>query len=87
MIGSYRNRPVQIEAMQWDGSRKSEEEIMQWALPRVRGRASGSHLILRTTRGESIRTDPGDWIVRDSNGRFSMVTAVVFAETYEPVTE
>ena len=83
MIGFFRNRPVQIEAIQWDGSRKSEEEISMWARPRVRGSAAGSHLTVRTPRGNE-RAKPGDWIVKGANGQFRPVKAEEFAETFEP---
>jgi hypothetical protein len=86
MIGTYRNRPVRIEAVQWDGSRKSEEEISMWARPRVRGSAAGSHLTLRTPRGNE-RARPGDWIVKCANGQFRLVKAEEFAETFELVME
>jgi hypothetical protein len=58
VIGSYRNRPVRVDAIQWDGTRESEEEITHWALARVRGSASGRHLTIHTpTRNE--RALPG----------------------------
>jgi len=86
MIRSYRNRPVRIDAIQWDGSRRCEEEITRWARPHVRGSASGQHLTLRTARG-SERAHPGDWVVKRESGRFGLVTAEVFSETYEVTPE
>ena len=86
MIGSYRNRPVRVDAIQWDGTRRSEEEITHWALARVRGSASGRHLTIHTPN-RNERALPGDWIVKASNGQFSIMKAEEFAETYEPVPD
>jgi len=61
-------------------------EITQWARPHVRGSASGQHLTLRTSRG-SERAHPGDWVVKGESGRFGLVTAEVFSETYEVTPE
>jgi hypothetical protein len=86
VIQTYRNRPVRIDAVQWDGTRKSEDEITRWALPRVRGSAGGRHLTV-VTPGGNQRANPGDWIVKGPDGRIRIMKAAEFDETYELTTD
>ena len=85
MIGTYQYRAVRIDAVQWDGTRRSEDEIAQWARPRVRGSASGGHLTVVTHHGH-VRAKPGDWIIKRAGGQLECVPAADFAELYEAVS-
>jgi hypothetical protein len=85
-MARYRVRPVGVDAVRWDGSRRGEEEIMLWARQSVRGSATGRHLTVVTSKGR-FRAHPGDWIVHGPNGQWSVVRDELFTETYEPATD
>lgn len=81
-MARFRKKPVEIEAVQWDGD--NIREIASFA----GGSASlGSGvLIIRTLEGE-MRADPGDWIIRGVKGEFYPRKPDIFAQTYDAVTD
>ena len=83
MIKTYRKRPFEVEAIQYDGENmnevikfcKDEREIelyLGWALK-----------LNITVNNETVFK--GDYVVKDENGEFYPCSPDVFLETYEEI--
>lgn len=99
----YRKKPVVVEAMMLDegtGDRlyglnandMAHAQIAGWMLAhgfkgfRVDGGHSPFGLIIETLEGE-MRADPGDWIIRGTEGEFYPCKPAAFAATFEMVED
>lgn len=88
----FRKKPVEIEAMQWDGSEEVQAQIVSWPWKvgdspgRIQGwfDGGGYHLVVYTLEG-AMRVNPGDWIIRGVQGEFYPCKPDIFEATYEPV--
>lgn len=84
----FRQKPVVIEAMQWDGTRTAAYEVMAWAhygLPAAANSIVGLNdgwLSIRTLEGD-MSASIGDWIIKGVNGEFYPCKPDIFAKTYE----
>jgi len=76
-----RKKPVEVEAMKFDGSVASALGIREWAGPSVTGNPDGT-LTIHTLEGD-MKAQPGDWIVRGVRGEYHPVRGDIFEETYE----
>ena len=84
-MGTFRKKPVVIEARQFLGTLDSCLSLRQWI------GADGGHeqvgesltLVIHTLEGDH-RADPGDWIIRGVKGEFYPCKPDIFAATYEP---
>jgi hypothetical protein len=94
----FRKRPVEVEAVQWDGTAGGATPIIDWVLngggtatfacsdPNRCADFDGDtpHSIeIRTLEG-TMRADLGDWIIKGVNGEFYPCKPAIFALTYEP---
>ena len=93
----FRKKPVEIEAMQYDGTPETATQIIDWALPQ------GTTITFHCESGEECRkgvhdlriptlegvmtASPGDWIIRGVQGEFYPCKPDIFDATYEPVSE
>jgi hypothetical protein len=93
----YRKRPVEVEAMQWDGSRESIDAICRWANDPLlvhgdepvvsyvyQGEDDVQDVIVWTLNGD-VGLDPGEWVVRGVQGEFYPCKPDIFDATYEPI--
>lgn len=86
----YRKRPVEIEAVQFNGTVESANRILGWIgsdggdARRVHTTKPERGLIIHTLEG-AMRAEPGDWIIQGAKGEFYPVRSDIFAATYEPV--
>ena len=91
----FRKRPVEIEAMQFDGSIASADAIERWSggATACRGYTESDQsgesiragIFITTLEGE-MRADAGDWIIRGVKGEFYPCKPDIFAATYEAVS-
>ena len=92
----FRKKPVEIEAIQWDGTEVCLETILPWidfdALPDDGvhvGKGVGYVPALGTldipTLEGTMTASPGDWIIRGVKGEFYPCKPDIFEMTYEPV--
>ena len=79
----YRKRPVEVEAVQWDGQNRAEIKAFvgdalddAWSV--------GGYCFINTLEGR-MNAAPGDWIIRGVQGEVYPVKPDIFEETYEPV--
>ena len=89
----YRKKPVEIEALQFDGSHTSAVGIIAWGASNDfagmrEERYSFSHdtfvLKIKTLEGE-MEAKPGDWIIKGVQGEFYPCKPSIFDATYEEV--
>ncbi len=89
----YRKKPVEVEAMRWDGTLGSIKAICDWANgdrsdePWVDYLTNAEYtnpfnVLVHTLEGE-MRVLPGDWIIRGVAGEFYPIKPKIFEATYE----
>ena len=91
-VKRYRKKPVEIEAMQFDGTVESANKILGW-IGAGGGDAARFHrtkpelgLVISTLEGR-MTANPTDWIIRGVKGEFYPCKSDVFAKSYEAVQE
>lgn len=81
----YRIRVPEIEAVQLDGNNLGKAlEFAKDIFQRQSNFENTPYLILKTYKGEE-NVFPGDWIIRHSNGMYSILNAKDFYELYVKV--
>jgi len=99
MPDRYRKKPIEIEAVRWDGTAVAATPIIDWILNQdgsaayhcphdmgCAGTAAGHTIGIRTLEGR-MQATPGDWIIRGIQGEFYPCKPDIFAATYELVEE
>lgn len=84
----FTKKPVQIEAMQWDGTAQGATPIIDWILSHD-GNArfddytmDSALLLIRTLEGD-MAASAGWWIIRGVEGEFYPCKDSVFVATYD----
>ncbi len=87
----FRKRPIEIEAVLWDGENRSD--IVQFFEPQDWRRAvptatflERNRLQIQTLEGPAI-ANPGDWIIRGTAGEIYPCKPHIFEAVYEKVDE
>ncbi len=79
----FRNKPVEIEALQFTGGVDSARTILTWTNDTKHYTNGGYSLFIETlTRVQ--RADAGDWIIRGVKGEFYPCKPDIFEKTFEP---
>ena len=87
----FRKKPVEIEAVQFDGTRLSCSAIFRWmnggkyVAPLPNMQKKGAFNMEVDTLEGAITARPGDWIIKGVKGEFYPCKPDIFAATYEPV--
>lgn len=81
----FRKKPVEVEAMQYDG--KDWRSIAQWmaANGAPMGRTASGLLRIHTLEGE-MNAHPGDWIIKGTQGEFYPCKPAPFSDTFAPAS-
>ena len=84
----YRKKPVEVEAIRWDGRPETGRALEAFLGRRVdlREGKTPSPIDIPTLEGV-MRADPGDYIIRGVQGEFYPVKPEIFHETYEAVDD
>lgn len=87
MADTFRKKPVEIQAMQWDGD-NWEEMIPFIGDAGTLGIPDEHHLtsVEITTLEGTMTASPGDWIIRGVKGEFYPCKPDIFEATYEQVS-
>lgn len=99
-MARYRKRPVEIEAVQWDGTADGATRIIDWILSSdatatyrcsdpdrcAQNDGDTPHDIQVHTLEGAMTASVGDWIIKGVAGEFYPCRDDIFAATYEPVT-
>ena len=83
-----RKRPVEVEAMHWDGYPTTATVLINWMLANggtARYHDEPSALSIDTLEG-TMTAVPGDWIIKGVKGEFYPCKPDIFEVTYELVT-
>ena len=87
----FRKKPVEIEAVQFDGTRASCNAIAKWQMGRPytaplpsKQKKGAFNMEIITLEGAMIAR-PGDWIIKGVNGEFYPCKPDIFEKTYERV--
>lgn len=88
----FKKKPVEIEAMQFDGSWQSAKPILDWMEPERSidrsgsswGDFNGGQLYINTLEGKMIAS-AGDWIIKGVKDEFYPCKPDIFEATYEAV--
>lgn len=87
MIVRYRKKPIEIDAVQWNGLWEDVPRIKEFS-PDVFVRSDLDHkrqyLFVKTLEGEHI-VSPKDWVIRGIMGEYYPCKPDIFAMTYEEV--
>ena len=75
----FRKKPVVIEAVQFDGTFASVEEML---IPSCSQDLGSNTLEIETLEGV-MTAQPGDWIIRGVKGEFYPCKPDIFAATYD----
>ncbi|AUM18226.1 hypothetical protein [Rhodococcus ruber] len=93
-VKTFRKKPVEIEAMQWNGTAERFAELQQWGgvdtfvIERVAESTGGGdprwfdRLLVPTLEGQ-MRADVCDWIIRGVKGEFYPCKPDIFEATYD----
>lgn len=84
-----RRKPVTVEAFQFDGSVGGARDILAWA-----GEGSEFRAVIQAgtkkpfievphENGGVVTAGPSDWIVRNENGKYRVLSDTKFLEEYE----
>lgn len=91
-MGTYRKKPVQIEAFQWTGG-PDQVEDPTWIVEAIRKgditfqrseRVNATVMRICTLEGV-MEAIPGDWIIRGVKGEIYPCKPDIFEATYEAV--
>ena len=81
----FRKKPVVIEAVEWDGTNGSLDEIADLALDCGRRvQLVGGQLEIPTLEGV-MTASLGDWVIKGVQGEIYPCKPDIFEATYEPV--
>lgn len=83
MVAKFRKKPVEIEAVRWNGSNLNEVRAF---MRNTGGKLVGRSIRVDTLEG-SIYAAEGDWIIKGIKGEFYPCKPDVFAATYDPCSE
>ena len=85
-MARFRKKPVEVEAIQYEGGLSSGSQVWTWAnsLDCARDiQVHDEHLKIKTLEG-TMRASPGDWIIRGTSGEVYPCKPDVFDDVYEP---
>ena len=86
-MGIYRKKPVEVEAVQWMGTRSSWDEIM--AMGKIKwkpGEMGAETFYIETLEGDHLARKH-DYIIKGVKGEFYPCKPDIFDQTYEKVSE
>jgi hypothetical protein len=86
----FRKKPVVVEAVQftrdWKAPPWVREAMDDYRIGYSTSAHSAPQLWIKTLEGSMVAS-PGDWIIRGVKGEIYPCKPVIFALTYEPVSE
>lgn len=83
---TFRKKPVEIQAMRWDGDLATARALADWGVPLATTTSTRGELYIETLEGQ-MRAERDDWIIRGVKGEFYPCKPDIFDATYEPVAE
>lgn len=86
MAERYRKKPVEIEAMQYEGFRElqSTKRLIEWIDANGGEIVLNDGLTIHTLEG-NMKVDVDDWVIKGVHGEFYPCKPDIFEATYEKV--
>ena len=84
-MAKYRKRPVEIDAIIWDGTERSLAVVEEWAADTDRTISMSNRALFIDTLEGTMRGNVGDWIIRGVAGEIYPCKPDIFEATYELV--
>lgn len=84
MIKTFVKKPVEVQAVQWDGNNYDEICKFIGVNPPIIYGNSGLYLVIETLEGDHYAL-PGDWIICGIKGEIYPCKPDIFEQTYEEV--
>lgn len=83
----YRNIPIEIEAIQWDGTKETAHELVKWGDGKITWWFNQNILGIDspTAFGGNVTIDIGDWVIKTPKGAIMVCKRDVFDKTYEKI--
>lgn len=81
MVKKYQKKPVVIEAVQWDGTLESTNEVVAFCKHTVT-HPGRNDIQIQTLEG-IMEVIPGDYIIKGIKGEFYPCKPDVFEQTYD----
>lgn len=95
----FRKKPVEIEAVQWDGTAEGATPIIDWILSQggvatyecsnpercIQFDGDTPHFIAIRTLEGTMRATLSDWIIHGTRGEFYPCKPASFADTFDAV--
>jgi hypothetical protein len=80
----FRKKPIEIDAVLWDGSKEAAAEIFKLGESKHLDIFPDECIQISTLEG-TMRCDKGDWVIRGIKGELYPCKPDIFELTYEPV--
>ena len=81
-MSSYTEKPIIIEAIQWNGTKQRFDEIVKLGVKWQPG-DMGSDSFYIQTLGVEMKVTKGDYIIKDEIGEFYPCNPDIFEKTYD----
>jgi hypothetical protein len=81
----FRKKPVEIEAVQWDGNMTTVEPLLVGSTCENVSQNLGSPALYIPTLEGEMRADVGDWIIKGVKGELYPCKPDIFAATYDAI--
>lgn len=83
----YRTKPIEIDALEWEGTDERFLELRKWTGNQVTiALDSTDDLVINTLEG-IMRASKGDMIIKGTEGEFYPCKPKQFGDKYQEVTE
>jgi hypothetical protein len=79
----FRKKPIEIDAVLWDGSKEAAAEIFKLGESKHLDIFDDGAIQIATLEG-TMRCDKGDWVIRGIKGELYPCKPDIFELTYEP---
>lgn len=80
----FRNKPIAIEAIQFDGTKENLADILRLSSAKAIGIYTSRTLAINTLEGTTV-AHVGDWIIKGVTGEVYPCKPDIFEQTYEAV--
>lgn len=79
----YRKKPVIIEAIQWDASAETWNELQKLGMTDVEPGEMGKECFYINTLEGKMKCEKGDWVIKGVKGEFYPCKPDIFEQTYD----
>lgn len=83
----WRMKPVEVDAIYWDGTEASARKVVEWSGGQITPRYDGQPSLMVRTKERPVRAFASEWIVRVSPLYFEVYTPEKFADRFEPISD